>query len=159
MSTLVEEYYTPELEEFHIGFEFEWRYSIPEWDKKQLSGMSGATINGYSIGPGESTPWFYERDYTLFSDYNEDSLSVISSMLNKNEVRVKYLDREDIESLGWYPGRLQGLNEDSFTLNDNQLYWQDNQFIQIYNWNSTIIFEGIIKNKSELRRLMKQLRI
>jgi len=139
MSTLVEEYYTPELEEFHKGFEFESNYVLfsndLEW-KPIIFGGNNRLM--------DDLPWFY-------SAYENDAVPT--------EFRVKYLDREDIESLGWYPGRLQGLNEDSFTLNDNQLYWQDNQFIQIYNWNSTIIFEGIIKNKSELRRLMKQLRI
>jgi len=130
MSTLVEKYYTPELEEFYPGFEYEYL---------QL-------VNGVAKWKKDS----FGRVVT--------SISTLKYLFD-NGVRVKHLDHEDIESLGWYSGRLQGLNEDSFTLNDNQLYWQDNQFIQIYNWNSTIIFEGIIKNKSELRRLMKQLRI
>jgi hypothetical protein len=123
-------YYTPTIEEFHVGFEFEIRSTF--------------------MHEGEWKPSIIR---TL-----ENIVGLRLSDFSKNgEVRVKHLDREDIESLGWKPGGLQGLNEDSFTYEDYQLYWQDNQWIQVYNWDSKIIFEGTIKNKSELKRILKQI--
>ncbi len=105
-------YYTPEVQELGVGFEFEEKNEDGDWIKET-----------YPFGD----PWF-----SVDEIYN-------------GRIRVKYLDREDIESLGWEPGWKMGLNEDSFTYKDNQLYWQDNQWIQIYNWDSKIIFEGLTR--------------
>ena len=129
-------YYTPSLEEFHIGFEFETSYleDYDTWKK--------VTLEFDDFG-------FYTSTWEVDS--------------NPTEFRVKYLDKEDIESLGWTDGETHGLS--GYVLNyatddSYQMYYdKDNQFTQIYNWDSKIIFEGIIKNKSELKRLLKQLEI
>jgi hypothetical protein len=88
-----------------------------------------------------------------------------NAMMQKAVVRVKYLDKIDLEELGWkeFPDTsyfdIKNDDGDNFQihLHDNldKGFW----FIQIYNWNSKIIFEGRIKNKSELEILMKQLGI
>jgi hypothetical protein len=122
-------YYTPSIEEFHVGFEFEVNCDN-DWIKESL--------------------------------YSNEQVNVLPFM-NTNNIRVKYLDKEDIESLGWTDGETHGLS--GYVLNyatddSYQMYYdKDNQFTQIYNWDSKIIFEGIIKNKSELKRLLKQLEI
>lgn len=129
-------YYTPSIEEFHVGFEFETSYleDYDTWKK--------VTLEFDDFG-------FYTSTWEVDS--------------NPTEFRVKYLDKEDIESLGWTDGETHGLS--GYVLNyatddSYQMYYdKDNQFTQIYNWNSKIIFEGIIKNKSELKRLLKQLGI
>lgn len=125
-------YYTPTLEEFHVGFEYE-QYVGTDWEKL-----------------------IFDIDY---EDEDWNDLYHVNFCINRSTIRVKYLNKEDIESLGWYPGGLQGLNEDSFTYNEYQLYWQDNQFIEIYDFRSSIVFQGTIKNKSELVKLLKQLGI
>ena len=121
-------YYTPSIEEFHIGFEYkEYQFLTKDWKTVKCEFIKPDT----TIDP----KWF----------------------------KVKYLDKEDIESLGWTDGETHGLS--GYVLNyatddSYQMYYdKDNQFTQIYNWNSKIIFEGIIKNKSELKRLLKQLGI
>lgn len=120
-------YYTPSIEEFHVGFRCE-------------------IFNGFSWEP-----------YII-------STSECLSDLTGEGYRVKYLDKEDIESLGWLDGELRGMTPFIYNEldpdNEFQLYYQyDNHFAQIYDYNSDYVFRGIIKNKSELIKLMKQLNI
>lgn len=75
-------YYTPQIEEFFIGFEFEEEFKNPNWSKLAR--------------PLEDTYEFVKLKLDT-----SHSLSRITSKLKNNRVRVKYLDREDIESLGF----------------------------------------------------------
>jgi hypothetical protein len=101
-----------------------------------------------------------------------DSFLYIQIGLDPLYVRVKYLDKEDIESLGWESfGRDSWMTtfEDlqqgcSFRLSDNNndkwlLDYNNKDLITIYNYNADIVFTGKIKNKSELKKLMNQLEI
>jgi hypothetical protein len=132
-------YYTPSLEEFHVGFEFEY-----------LSGVD-------SEGEDWSTRVFDQ----VYENYDFPILDAGEKL--DSSFRVKYLDQSDIESLGWKDGETYGLS--GYVLNyatddSYQIYYDEsNQFTQIYNWDAKIIFEGAIKNKSELKKLMDQLDI
>ena len=70
-------------------------------------------------------------------------------------LRVKYLDKEDIESLGFID------SIEFFTRNDIrcQLYLLPDNKVDIYNHEGDNMFTGIIKNKSELKKLLAQLEI
>ena len=126
-------YYTPEIEEFHIGFEYEWKcYSTEtDWTKSMC-------------------------------DKSMNPLDTDCQRINK--YRVKYLDEEDIESLGF-----TRLLANIYTLKDKvkgpirlQYFENDNYlavFYPEYSNTGTQLFQGVIKNKSELIRLLKQLEI
>jgi hypothetical protein len=71
--------------------------------------------------------------------------------------RVKYLDREDIESLGF---KCMGGN----WYHDNKAYqiigtWESIEVSRGQHEYRDVLFKGTIKNKSELKRLLKQLNI
>ena len=68
-------YYTPEIEEFHVGFEFEMDDTWGGWKKLVLTDemLKGNVMIGLGSG-NERVPYYHKT-------------------------RVKYLDREDIESL------------------------------------------------------------
>ena len=133
-------YYIPEIEEFHVGFEYE---AIP--------------YRGHD--------WIHDK----WSDLNNSNTCDTLEQLNDNRIKVKYLDQEDIESLGWEHGEKRGLG--GFTFNSEgstfyQMYVHDNIkekkiiFLEIYNdYDTSYIFQGDIKNKLELKKLMKQLNI
>ena len=72
----MEKYYTPSIEEFRVGFEYE--VYVPE---KEL--------------------WSKETFYLDASHINLVKYVNIQTENTLKKVRVKYLDREDIESLGW----------------------------------------------------------
>lgn len=143
-------YYVPEIEEFYIGFEYEWmRYGegATEWTKSILT-MENGPVGDYDAWRG-------------------------------NDYRVKYLDREDIESLGW---KFIGKTIDNWyelvidrpavmSTHTNRRYVLQHDFrtnqgvvVKAYDYSSGDtgehdIYRGACKNKSELKILMKQLNI
>jgi len=122
-------YYVPEINEFYVGFEFE----------------------------------IFENDNWKTVNFNIDDIIPIFARVNgktiiSDKIRVKYLDKEDIESLGW---KLK-----------TDLYIKDNLTLQVHKDLITIKYydnfnnewrpkveQIIIKNKSELIKLLKQLGI
>lgn len=138
----MDKYYIPTIEEFHVGFEYE-HYSYNKWNKDILNILD------------------------MQSDSNIDAI-----FRESFKVRVKYLDIDDINELGWTAfGRdawketfedLQGgciFNLIDKENDEFQLYYNNIELIEIYDVCNGRIFSGTIKNKSELKVLMKQLRI
>lgn len=123
-------YYTPTIDEFYVGFEYETRDSVnSDWYIQIEDGSCIEFIGKYYI--------------------------------NENKIRVKCLDKEDIESLGFK----------QITFNfpigfENEQYWINFRVINdlpnlcIYDkFDKSRLFSGNIKNKSELVKLLKQLGI
>jgi len=127
-------YYTPSIEEFHVGFEYEYNNG-KSWQNEIF-------IRGIGFAPNPKL----------------------------DDCRVKYLDKEDIESLGWlFEKQHAGLEELQFSKDLGSTYDNlgldyslDSGYLRIaYNGlnGDTTRFSGTIKNKSELKVLMKQLGI
>jgi hypothetical protein len=141
----MEKYYTPEIEEFYVGFEYEIEY----YDH----GHGGGWIKMDTSNPHD----IYQRKKEL-----ESNSKVVA-------VRVKYLDREDIESLDF--AREPVKYHHSFIRGDYKLcYLSDDNPTELtilkrkksnYLGESKykLIFVGTIKNKSELKRILKQIGI
>jgi hypothetical protein len=141
----VSKYYTPTIEEFHVGFECERKMEdlitfLDEWKRY--------TVDKYT--------WSSNQMGLMVRDHPE-------------AFRVKYLDKEDIESLGWVIIEDRGMEENQgfhFTKRDPNFgianyslkYWSTNNRIKINSLIGTW-FDGTIKNKSELKVLLKQLGI
>lgn len=121
-------YYQPEIEEFHVGFEYEIKIS---------SEFTKETFNQ-----------FEERAYRQIYDF-----------LILKQVRVKHLDREDIEIEGW----VKNISiENYWRLYNFVLRLKDSTLsIYIYDeyWTDKVVFDGEVKNISELRIIMKMLGI
>ncbi len=145
-------YYTPSIEEFHVGFEIEW-LDKTEWRKVH----------------------FMCLEQFGFSDV-EDLVK---------QTRVKYLDREDIESLGFYHTGKETWT-DIYNINSNPKYatWvmkvinipemkKDGKYvsdkeitllvsIKFFHPDDAkgeLHFYGEIKNKSELKNVLKMIGI
>lgn len=148
-------YYRPSLEEFYLGFEYE-RF-IPK---------SNSTEEGC-----------WEK---ITMSVNYLSLDEIDDEILEKEIRVKYLDKEDIESLGFkfYKEKTKTLLDESVMLFDSEklnillgYYYTLNKIViitkdpsknEIYSKTGQDPYKiaGIkIKNKSELIKLLKQLEI
>lgn len=144
-------YYQPEIGEFCVGFEYETIYLKSVWTKEVL----------YQMDCG----WFFES-------YINDAV--------ETEFRVKYLDREDIESLGF---TFFGENNKNLVNSSVNMYHNDGLNLMLghyYNLGQIVIATkdpsknetfsktgqdpnrtGFlkIKNKTELIKLLKQLDI
>jgi len=134
-------YYTPEIEEFHIGFEFE------KYDNRPAI---------YKENDFKPTNW-HKHTYNLTSI----RLSQLDTHLYNKTLRVKYLDREDIESCGFDTED----NGECYCMIDTfDLYglypWEwDKGIKNLYKitLNRETLYRGVIKNISELKVLLKQL--
>jgi len=148
-----EKYYTPNISEFHVGFEYE----------EYIDGR-----NKFIKKTIESTDLI-----VLFGD--ETIFDCIIENLSLSKIRVKYLDKEDIESLGFVCTRsnsdgfeFQNIIDD-YSFYDIDFYPENMSVLVEYyyqreitadvtgNKNCKTLFYGNIKNKSELKRLLVQL--
>jgi hypothetical protein len=118
-------YYTPEIEEFHVGFECD--------------------IQPENIESFQSHRWCAENYFDLEA--------------SRFKVRVKYLDREDIESFGFEKD-----SGDYDYVNDNQgqleILHEDNRGMMIdisTGYGACQEFYGRLKNKSELKKELKKI--
>jgi len=128
-------YYTPEIEEFHVGFEFEWtNCKTIDWHKASLK--------------------FIGNDTFMY-------------FFTSNQTRVKLLDREDAESLGYVFDNKLSIGfirlENGYSYSISGIYGTDQDSISIAEINEKgnvqFLFHGKIKNKSELQKLLIQLGI
>lgn len=139
-------YYTPDMSEFYIGFEYEhlidgvWKQVIVE-DSEHLT-------------------------YLMFDSNDKNWRNSCNDV-----IRVKYLDRGDVESLGFIcTSEYNNGEEKEFQKFINE---EDNWLLEMSFDHRVIItfekgfgettdfvnFDGYIKNKSELKKLLIQLGI
>lgn len=143
-------YYTPSIEEFFVGFECETRVASFEenWEKTTIY--------------AEFKDGWNSNIEDLLIAYNDGYL----------EFRVKYLDAGDIEELGFiYKGKTIDIwfeKEGNFDMGTWTSYkcrlhygLHDNRlFIDMIDINDEIsVFRGIVKNKSELKKVLNMLNI
>lgn len=138
-------YYTPTIEEFHVGFEYE-----------QLARIMQPKTDVPNIRWTSFVFQFNQAPYVL------DGLS-------RNEYRVKYLDHDDIIAEGWGNCVVTMLDDtDRFGwCKTHYMLIEDSEQFIVYEKvtennsvaSSNIIFNGNIRNRSELRLIMKMLGI
>jgi len=178
-------YYTPSIEEFCFGFEYEIRDELcGDAGSKEFACQKdfvGRTLDCNGHGYKKVLLGWKPKTFQLNDDLKKDlQYEVINGILEPKlfNYRVKYLDREDIESFGfqyrsntsleWY--KLDKHCEDGWS---SYGYW--NHFSLAYDYNSnriqivayeysydeseTVLFQGSCKNKSEFKTLLKQLNI
>lgn len=170
----MDKYYIPSIEEFYAGFEYEEKviiYTDKGWFTHKGLGWEKRVFSSTN----------YMENYYL-------SERVKLGLVGKynTTIRVKYLDKDDLEELGFtqvpvdnlYIGHFKQLYSKYGINKENKQYGVsiffdnivDNNYIKIYSAiapeavhghleNSHCSFRGCIKNKSELIKLLKQLGI
>lgn len=144
-------YYQPKIEEFHVGFEYE---IFEDWDG------------------GDEKKWWpqvYGKDVD-----DPERLGYVSCLwMHGHDFRVKYLDKEDIESLGWkhiyhsvdecftIEGSFEMSSWTSYKATMHYGLYDQRMYINMEDTGAEgpNVFQGKIKNKSELKKLMEQLGI
>ena len=136
---LDKKFYVPSIEEFYVGFEYEVDYGNNNWVKESID--------------------FAPQVVTL-------------PYMRLDNIRVKYLDQSDIEELGFtYKGKTidvwfekeGNFDMGTWTSYKCQLHYglHDNRlFIDMIDMSDEIrVFNGIVKNKSELKKVLNMLNI
>ena len=128
-----DKYYTPTIEEFYVGFRCEFKNDMQDnkWKAETCD------VDTVSLA------------YACIEDEDDDHPF-------SETFRVKYLDRKDIEELGWTEDAIM------FTKGDFSLIYDDTLYIHIYEdfaKEQAIRFYGKIKNYNELKKIMEMLEI
>ena len=124
-------YYTPEIEEFHVGFEYYFN----------------------DIGTDGENLYNENRKAVIKDGTQIDDITRLQDGKPVYNLFVKYLDRQDIEELGWEVTEDFGYR--FYTLNGYSLHFYPNEERNI----GILLNKFKIKNKSELKKLMKMLNI
>jgi hypothetical protein len=156
-------YYTPTLEEFCVGFEYEVLEKAPVFDPNVM----------YFMPPLKEDTWFRFK-------FPDPYVGWDAPKIFKREVRVKFLDKEDIESLGWSyfkKSYSKHLKEDCIVFNSEKYncmlaYYPKTNRISVAtldpsknetmlktNWDDKQVNLISCKNKTELKKLLKQLEV
>lgn len=165
-------YYTPKIEEFHPGFIFDLYTKDGYWDATDKSKEK--------VWVGEViSKWRENLEFNELSYYNFGS---IENAIRDKLVRVKYLDKEDIEKEGWKEGThpkhdLSVFGKDFFTFikpykdpmgahNEVFIYFNPKtKWLSMSHYNKESLegemlrFSGCVKNISEFRKLMKMINV
>ena len=137
-------YYIPDISEFNVGFRYE------------------------SLYKGEWVDSIFSINHKLCNEHYPTMGTEIMGCLHRGEIRVKYLDAEDIVDCGWalletccYQIKLDGHEYDNLLELFFRHGWttisQGDVVTMRENWSDR--FSGILKNKSELKKIMKLLNI
>jgi len=144
-------YYIPEIEELRVGFECEIQSS-------------------YGFQKGIFPEVLY---LDTLSGFRADEIGAIEAVKSSN-IRVKYLDSEDIESLGFIFNAGVTERTDRFSYKNFMLYFnREAKIVRIAEMNRQIVFQrafpmgieldckelfnGTVKNKSELKQVLKMI--
>lgn len=147
-------YYTPSIEEFHVGFEYEYKSAFDEL-----------------ITDGDGEDGWYRH---VFNPKGYISLKKFKENISQNKIRVKYLDKEDIESFGFkYKDRYRDGGSCVYaykcwnlifyktnTVSYGKKYIKDTIAIKYFHPDDSkgeLHFFGTIKNKSELKKVLKMI--
>lgn len=148
-----EKHYTPSIEEFHVGFEYE-QYVMADFDEATEVGWLKRVIG--------------------VDDFIDSTIADIQNAFENSDnmaYRVKILDQQDMETTGWK--QIEPDEYERYTMSIAAEFGGARVLARVHpstsppvvvirswhgvNWN--YMFHGTIKNKSELKRLMKQLNI
>ncbi len=132
-------YYTPEIEEFHLGFKYEVFDPINnKWETQTIDDFYG----GYD---GETT--LSEIEYSLREDTAQKDKRVL--------VRVQYLSKEDIEAEGF----VKDSGDYDFIKGEFQIELFGGKVNISREYGASVLFFGTIKNRSELKKILKMIEV
>ena len=161
-----EKYYIPSHSEMCVDFEYEYR--------KFIGFNSSATYSNGKTYTNEWTDWFksndpFELDYDGWAESSPMYWSEEQLNGDRYQCRVKYLSKEDIEEL--LKDRLDFetiiYEEDSQFefqfwkggMKYSGLYTNSDKIISFYERVDECIFRGEVKNKSELKFIIRSINI
>ena len=148
LERIEEKYYIPEIEEFHIGFEYEAkRWIIGEQDNVR-------------------NPWKIYNDFSEdYGNNDTDTIGCVREDIDSGYIRVKYLSKEDIErelknkldftEIGYEKDNFYEFSFNQGGVEFSGLLTNSDRMFSIYE-DKECLFRGEIKNFNELHKLLKQ---
>lgn len=138
-----EKYYTPQISDFYIGFEYEEELDVDFDEGLETGWVKRVFPDQYVCTEINGVPDLVELHYSKLTN-----------------TRVKHLDHIDCVELGWKETKHKEVA--CYKIGRHHLFYSKGMFLSIDvivdNWQDQV-FRGAIKNKQELRKLMDQLNI
>lgn len=150
-------YYTPSLEEFYIGFEYEYFYSPLRYKEVAKSNFWEKRI--YTGNDFIGCLYPYDEDRREYNAFLRLVPHPGNFLTIEDQVRVKYLDEEDIKSFGFIPGLTWVNQHERYDKGEYCIQLIGDGKITIYEYMGKLLFHGKIKNKSELKKVLQMLDI
>tara|TARA_B100001059_G_C17285518_1_gene310289 strand:+ start:135 stop:506 length:372 start_codon:yes stop_codon:yes gene_type:complete len=94
--------------------------------------------------------WYDSKILPLVLNYGH-----IKMLIEREQVRVKYLDDEDIESLGWIKSDYKSFNNDVFYFKEYQLIFKNHTSVKIIKDDMDVVYFGEIKNKNFFKKILE----
>ncbi len=159
-------YYTPCIDEFHVGFEYEFKhseYADMEW-KKYTTPQFNLELEDWVFG----TPTQFRVKYLDRKDIED--LGFNTKLFPTTTVRgSKFINVEKLEDGKWCEGQvvislrkfLKGKKWPHISIRKYDINDPDKTYNlkELENIKREYLFQGFIKNKSELKKLLNQLEI
>jgi len=164
----MEKYYTPEIEEFYVGFEFEYR-------PRESNGIMAYIENRNTYAEGFIKESF-KREISniealnLYSHIRPTTLSDIKQFIEDKAIRVEYLRGKGMSELGiklqksWVPTaqkniryRIYGLIDENNSRGVHYFIYHTISRHMLITLEDQTVFAGEIKNKSELKKVLKMI--
>jgi hypothetical protein len=145
-------YYTPETEEFCFDFEFELLSAYDELDEMEDG-------NWLKFRIGLTDKYMQDLEKVCLASH-KGLFGYILEAIESGNIRVKSLDKKDIESLGFTEKPINHLvhkipNTKIFEKGMIKIVMYTDKIL-IHTMESLhMLFEGKIKNKSELRKILE----
>lgn len=156
-------YYIPDISEFYVGFEYEfWGSTVGGVDILDINNPYGSSNR---INPSIQV-WTNEE--VNINPFYSRTLQSISELILSKQIRVKRLDKEDIECLGFVAEVVEcGEDTEHDTFGIRLKNATEGYYGNFYPLNNPDIEENLeifnsfymIKNKAEFKKLIKQLNI
>jgi hypothetical protein len=161
---MIDKYYTPDIKEFYIGFEYQMKViQLDMEDEDKLTLIENAFLIGLedTLVPKPILNWSNTIEFGFKGCYD---LTRIKSFIKQGRLRVKLLDKEDIESLGYvlnnsYNNYHTFCKENGVVIKMSSNPNETTKPIGIFVGGKELCFQGKLKNKSELKKLLTQLGI
>ncbi len=155
-----EKYYVPSIEEFHVGFEYEANPIVAN-----AAHIEGINIDNFLLNPEKYPKVEYGwLGWELITAGGELNLKLIEARMRRNKLRVKHLDRDDIESMGFIMGSFEVTSSKIMLYRGNiqiQIDEEDIAEVQIARYKGLDkidqLFHGTVRNRSELSVILKQI--
>ncbi len=150
----MEKYYTPTIDEFYVGYEYEYlstSYSPIIVDH---------TYDSIEFSKEKLDVW-EKKVLDLPKNYQPDGvLEYLSDLLSNKQIRTKYLDREDIIDLGFKEKSCVTNEEIKYYIKDNIFLTQNEDLTWSLNDGESISYcNGTFKSKNELKTILKFLNV
>ncbi len=168
----MDKHYIPKIEEFHTGFEFEFYDTRCIYPVKVGDPFENGNCMRILEDPTVESNWVNETYKSGMYSFIKEGGGIkdyLQWYIDHGGIRVKYLDKDDIEDCGWYfHADFDNGSHGGIIFHHKQKEYEKGYYTLTI-WNKServkiegtqgLIFDGTVKNKSRFKQIVEILNI